>query len=65
MTPLAMPATNGKVNRYAVADFNSIGARTELNYFPSRFVTRDDKTGFGSLASEDWFSVIDAHIASA
>jgi hypothetical protein len=64
MTPLAVPAADGKVNRHAVANLNSIRAWAELNYFPSRFVTRDDKTGFGSLASQDWFSVIDAHIAA-
>jgi hypothetical protein len=64
MTPLAVPAADGKVNRHAVANLNSIRAWAKLDYFPSWFVTRDDKTGFGSLTSEDRFSVIDAHVAA-
>ena len=42
MAPLAVPAADGKVNRHAVANLNSIRSWAKLNYFPSRFVTRDD-----------------------
>jgi hypothetical protein len=64
MAPLTVPAADGEINCDPVTEFNSLRAWTELNYFPSRFVTRDDKAGFGSFASQNRLSIIDAHIAA-
>jgi hypothetical protein len=64
MAPLAVPTADGEINCNPVAELNSLRARTEPNYFPSRLVARDDKTGFGSFASQNRLSVIDAHVTA-
>jgi hypothetical protein len=59
-----MATADREVNRYPVPTFNSGRAWADVYHFPGGLVTRDNKTGFGSPATYNRLSVVDAHITA-
>src|SRR6516162_1479892 len=64
MAPLAASTADRKVNHYPVPRFNSSRPGADFNHFSSRLVTRDNQTRFSSLAANNGFAVVKAHIAA-
>src|ERR1700730_15309104 len=64
MAPLATSTADRKVNRYPVPRFNSRPPGADFNHFSSSLMTRDNKTRVGSLAANNRFAVVKAHVAA-